>query len=385
MTTFTWFSLFLIAFCVLSYQRVTRVIWTLSFAGLMVIMTFLGNVPVVTLALAWLVFLAIFVPLNLAKFRRDFASKRILTFYQSVMPSMSRTEREALAAGTVTWEGDLFAGAPRWHRFAGLKKPQLTQEEQAFIDGPVEKLCGMINDWDITHNRADLPPEMWQFLKDNGFFGLIIPKQFGGKAFSAYAHSQILTKIYSVSSTVATTVSVPNSLGPAELLLHYGTPEQKEHYLPRLASGQEIPCFALTSPEAGSDAGAMPDTGIVCWDEYEGKKVLGIRLNFNKRYITLAPVATVIGLAFKLFDPDHLLGNKEDLGITCALIPRETANMTIGRRHFPLNSVFQNGPIQGRNVFIPLEWIIGGAENGRTRLAHAHGMPGGRTGYFIAL
>jgi acyl-CoA dehydrogenase len=276
------------------------------------------------------------------------------------MPTMSRTEREALAAGTVTWEGDLFRGAPNWKKMLKFPKPHLTAEEQAFIDGPVATLCGMINDWDITHNRADMPPEIWQFLKDNGFFSLIIPKQYGGKQFSAYAHSQILTIVYGLSATVATTIGVPNSLGPAELLLHYGTDEQKNYYLPRLARGQDVPCFALTGPDAGSDAGAMPDTGVVCWGEHEGKQVLGIRLNFNKRYITLAPVATVVGLAFKLLDPDHLLGKKENVGITCALIPRNTPNMRIGRRHFPLNIVFQNGPIHGKDVFIPVEWIIGG-------------------------
>jgi acyl-CoA dehydrogenase len=278
------------------------------------------------------------------------------------MPMMSKTEREAISAGTVTWEGDLFRGNPDWKKMMNLPAAKLTEEELAFMDGPVETLCGMINDWDITHNRADLPPEMWAFLKEQGFFGLIIPKRYGGKEFSAYAHSQVITKISGRSITVSSTVAVPNSLGPAELLLEYGTEEQKNYYLPRLASGEEVPCFALTSPDAGSDASSMTDYGIVCWGEYQGAKILGIRLNWNKRYITLAPIATVIGLAFKLYDPDHLLGDKTDVGITCSLIPRNTAGVKIGRRHFPLNTPFQNGPTQGKDVFIPLDWIIGGKE-----------------------
>lgn len=299
---------------------------------------------------------------SIKEWRYRYISQPLLRFYRNAMPVMSRTEREAIAAGTVTWEGDLFSGKPDWHKLLQMPNPTLSVEEQAFIDGPVETLCGMIRDWDITHNRADLPPEMWRFIKEEGFFGLIIPKEYGGKAFSAYAHSQILIKVSGLSITVSTTIAVPNSLGPAELILHYGTEQQKKYYLPRLATGEEVPCFALTSPEAGSDAGAMIDHGIVCWGTHENNHVLGIRLNWNKRYITLAPIATVIGLAFKLYDPEHLLGKKEDIGITCALIPRNTAGVTIGRRHFPLNTPFQNGPTQGNGVFIPLDWIIGGVE-----------------------
>lgn len=358
---FVWALIFLSVFTVLAYQRAALTVWAMSFAMLMVFFTFLGAAASwFSLIFGWAFIFAVFTPLLAISWRRKFISQRILNFYRTVMPTMSRTEREALAAGSVAWEGDLFRGNPSWSKLLSYPKPQFTPEEQAFLDGPVEKLCSMINDWDITHNRADLPPEMWQFLKEKGFFGIIIPKQYGGKEFSAYALSQILTTVYGLSASVATTISVPNSLGPAELLLEYGTPEQKSYYLPRLASGEEIPCFALTGPEAGSDASAMPDHGIVCWGEHEGKKVLGIRTNFNKRYITLAPVATVVGLAFKLYDPDHLLGSKEDLGITCALVPRNTPGVTIGRRHFPVNIVFQNGPIQGKDVFIPVDWIIGG-------------------------
>lgn len=355
-----WFLSFIVVFSTLAYHRASLKVWTLSLAIFLILATRLSAITFWPMLLTWAAFLIVFVPLHANKWRQKNITRHLLKLYRQTMPEMSRTEREALAAGTVGWEGDIFRGNPSWDKLLRFDKPHLTEEEKAFIDGPVEKLCSMIDDWDITHNRADLPPEMWQFIKDNGFFGLIIPKEYGGKEFSAYAHSQILVKIYSRSASVATTVSVPNSLGPAELLLHYGTDEQKNYYLPRLARGDEIPCFALTGPDAGSDAGAMADTGIVCWGEFEGKKVLGIRLNWDKRYITLAPVATVIGLAFKLYDPDHLLGEKVELGITCALIPRNTPGMTIGRRHFPVNIAFMNGPTQGKDVFIPVDWIIGG-------------------------
>jgi acyl-CoA dehydrogenase len=357
-----WIIAFLVCFGTLAFQRASLNVWLLGLGAFLVIMTILSKASSFGLVLSWALFLIVFVPLYLGDWRRKVLTSRILKFYRQSMPTMSRTEREALAAGTIAWEGDLFRGAPDWDKLLNLPKAKLSAEEQAFLDGPVEELCGMINDWDITHNLADLPPEIWQFLKVNGFFSLIIPKEFGGKEFSAYAHSQILIKVYGISASVATTIAVPNSLGPAELLLHYGTLEQKNYYLPRLARGEEIPCFALTGPEAGSDAGAMTDTGIVCWGEHNGEKTLGIRLNWNKRYITLAPVATVIGLAFKLYDPEHLLGKKESLGITCALIPRDTPGVVVGRRHFPCNIAFQNGPTQGKDVFIPMDWVIGGAD-----------------------
>ncbi|MGL5153994.1 MAG: acyl-CoA dehydrogenase FadE, partial [Aeromonas veronii] len=228
------------------------------------------------------------------------------------------------------------------------------------MDGPVEEVCRMVSDWEVTHERADLSPEVWQYLKDNKFFAMIIKKKYGGLEFSAYAQSCVLQKLCGASAVLASTVGVPNSLGPGELLQHYGTDEQKDYYLPRLAVGKEIPCFALTSPEAGSDAGSIPDFGIVCKGEWEGKEVLGMRLTWNKRYITLAPIATVLGLAFKLRDPEHLLGEEEELGITCALIPTHIKGVGIGRRHFPLNVPFQNGPTQGKDVFVPLDFIIGG-------------------------
>src|SRR3990167_2906087 len=363
MTGFVFLIAFIFAIGALLYQRASLRVATFTIAILLIFASKYNGFTL-KIIFAWCILFAVLLPLNIKKLRIRFITQYLFQFYKRVMPKMSSTEREAIAAGTITFEGDLFRGNPDWDKLLSFPTAKLSAEEEAFIndpESPVEILCGMISDWDITHNLADLPPEMWEYLKQKGFFGLIIPKEYGGKAFSAYAHSQILTKISSRSVTVSTTVAVPNSLGPAELLLHYGTEKQKNYYLPRLARGEDIPCFALTSPDAGSDASAMTDYGIVCYGEHEGKKVLGIRANFNKRYITLAPIATVIGLAFKLYDPDHLLGEQENIGITCALIPHHTKGMTIGRRHFPLNTPFHNGPIQGKDVFIPLDWIIGGA------------------------
>ncbi len=273
---------------------------------------------------------------------------------------MSQTEQEALDAGTVWWDGELFGGRPNWSKFLSFPKPVLTPEEQAFVDGPVEELCRMCDDWQISHELNDLPPEVWQFIKERGFLGMIIPKRYGGLGFSALAHSEVVMKLASRNPTACVTVMVPNSLGPAELLLHYGTEAQKNHYLPRLAAGLEMPCFALTGPEAGSDAGAIPDFGIVCKGRHEGKEVLGIRVTWEKRYITLGPVATILGLAFKLYDPDHLIGAEEDIGITVALIPTSHPGVSIGRRHVPLNGSFMNGPNWGKDVFIPMDWVVGG-------------------------
>lgn len=278
------------------------------------------------------------------------------------MPAMSQTEREALEAGDTWWDAELFTGKPDWHKLMSLPAAQLTQEEQAFIDGPVETLCCMLDDWDITFKRRDLPSEVWDYIKQNKFCGIIIPKQYGGLEFGDFAHSQIVMKIASRCTSAAVTVMVPNSLGPAKLLLAYGSEQQKDYYLPRLATGTEMPAFALTGPQAGSDAGAMPDTGVLCYADFDGKEQLGIRLNWEKRYITLGPVATVLGLAFKLYDPEQLLGEQGDLGITVALIPTDTPGVSIGRRHFPLDSAFQNGPNWGKDVFIPIDWVIGGAE-----------------------
>lgn len=302
----------------------------------------------------------ILVPFVLTPMRKSLISAPVFRSFRKVMPPMSRTEKEAIDAGTTWWEGDLFRGKPDWEKLHNYPQPKLTEEEQAFIDGPVEEACRLANDFQITHEMADLPPELWAYLKEHRFFAMIIKKEYGGLEFSAYAQSRVLQKLSGVSGILAITVGVPNSLGPGELLQHYGTDEQKDHYLPRLARGQEIPCFALTSPEAGSDAGAIPDTGVVCMGEWQGQQVLGMRLTWNKRYITLAPIATVLGLAFKLSDPDHLLGEEEDLGITCALIPTRTPGVEIGKRHFPLNVPFQNGPTRGKDIFVPIDYIIGG-------------------------
>ncbi len=324
----------------------------------MVALTIFGSVG----SISWILYLAAVAVFATPSIRQSLISAKALTLFRKVLPAMSQTEKEALDAGTVWWEAELFKGKPNWDQLHAIKAPTLTAEEQAFLDGPVEEVCAMVSDYQVTHELADLPPEVWQYLKDHKFFAMIIKKQYGGLEFSAYAQSLVLQKLTGVSGVLSSTVGVPNSLGPGELLQHYGTPEQQDYYLPRLAQGKEIPCFALTSPEAGSDAGAIPDYGVVCYDEWQGKKVLGMRLTWNKRYITLAPVATVLGLAFKLRDPDSLLGETEDLGITCALIPTHLKGVEIGNRHFPLNVPFQNGPTRAKDLFVPIDYIIGGQE-----------------------
>jgi acyl-CoA dehydrogenase len=361
MTGIIWFLVFLLGALVLAYQRVSLLTATLVYGGALLLYAFTGA-HLATMIVLWAVLLVL-VLLNIDAFRIRFISRPFLRTYRRMLPSMSQTEKDALEAGTVWWDGELFTGGPDWEKLLSATPPRLSAEEQAFIDGPCEELCRMIDDWDITHRRADLPPHLWDYIKSKGFFAMIIPKKYGGLEFSAYAHSCVLVKLSSRSGVVASTVAVPNSLGPGELLLHYGTDEQRNHYLPRLARGEEVPCFALTGPRAGSDAASIPDTGIVCKGMYEGREIVGVKLNFSKRYITLAPVATVVGLAFKLFDPDKLLGgDRTDYGITCALIPRNTPGVTIGRRHFPLNAPFQNGPIQGKDVFVPLDVLIGGVK-----------------------
>ncbi|MEB6606246.1 acyl-CoA dehydrogenase FadE [Aeromonas sanarellii] len=354
-TTLTLFGVILVIGA-MAYRRASLFTATLATAAALVAGALYGHVPL----LVWVLFAVIAIPLNLVEFRRNQLTKPLFKIYKSIMPEMSRTEKEAIEAGTTWWEADLFAGNPDWKKLHAIPVSTLSAEEQAFMDGPVEEVCRMVNDWEVTHERADLSPEVWQYLKDNKFFAMIIKKKYGGLEFSAYAQSCVLQKLCGASAVLASTVGVPNSLGPGELLQHYGTEEQKDHYLPRLAIGKEIPCFALTSPEAGSDAGSIPDFGIVCKGEWEGEEVLGMRLTWNKRYITLAPIATVLGLAFKLRDPDHLLGEEDELGITCALIPTHIKGVEIGRRHFPLNVPFQNGPTRGKEVFVPLDFIIGG-------------------------
>ena len=347
---------------IIAYLRLPA--WSF-FGGVTLILalwTYLAK-PSMGVAITFWVLLALFVLLLcVPPIRRLVISNPILPLMRKALPPMSSTEQEALEAGSVWWDAELFSGKPDWKKLLSHPEPALSKEEQDFLDGPVEELCALLDDWEITENNHDLPPKAWQFIKSKGFLSMIIPKEYGGLDFSALAHSAVVMKIATRSVSSAVTVMVPNSLGPAKLLLHYGTDEQKNHYLPRLARGDDIPCFALTGPEAGSDAGAIPDLGIVCKDTFQGRTVLGIRLNWEKRYITLGPVATVLGLAFKLKDPDHLLGDQVDIGITLALIPTNTPGVEIGERHAPLSLAFQNGPNRGKDVFIPMEWVIGGQE-----------------------
>jgi acyl-CoA dehydrogenase len=349
----------LIAAGTCAYHRSSLRTWAIATIVTTLVVGLIAQAPW-TMVILLIIELAIAVPLLLVDFRRRQISAPLLKLFAKVTPKLSETEQTALEAGTVGFEGELFSGKPDWHELLKQPKPELSVEEQAFLDGPVEELCGMIDDWQITHELADLPPDVWEFIKKHRFFGMIIPKQYGGLQFSALAHSAVLQKLATMSATVASTVAVPNSLGPAELLLHYGSDEQKNYYLPRLAVGEEIPCFALTGPYAGSDATSIPDFGIVCKQTVDGVDTIGIKLTFDKRYITLAPVATVVGLAFRMYDPEHLLGDKDDLGITLALLPRSTPGLQIGRRHFPLNVPFQNGPIHGKDMFVPLSTLIGG-------------------------
>ena len=300
--------------------------------------------------------------------RRQYLTTPLLGWIRNKLPRLSDTEQQALKAGSVDWDGDIFSGRPRWKTLLDYAHARLTDREQQFLDGPTEELCRRLNDWHITNELYDLPTDLWDFIRQQGFFGLVIPQEHGGLGFSQLAHSEIVMKIASRSISAAVTVMVPNSLGPGELLLHYGTDEQKNAYLPGLARGEHIPCFALTSPVAGSDAGAIPDLGVICHGEWEGQTVLGMKVTWNKRYITLAPVATLIGLAIKVYDPDHLLERTEEdkpvreLGVTCVLIPRDTPGVHAGARHLPMNTVFMNGPTWGEDVFIPLDYVIGGAD-----------------------
>lgn len=294
--------------------------------------------------------------------RQTYLTTRIYRIFRRLMPPLSETEREALDAGTVWWEGELFSGKPAWKKLQQQGRPALSGEEQEFLDNDVAALCELVDDWEVTTQHFELPPQAWQYMKDNGFLGLIIPREYEGKGFSALAHSEVVRKLSTRSSALAVSVMVPNSLGPAELLLHYGTEAQKQYYLPRLARGEEIPAFALTSPWAGSDAASIPDYGVVCTGIWQGREVLGMRVTWDKRYITLAPVCTLLGLAFRLYDPDGLLGSKPDIGITCALVPADHPGVVIGRRHLPLDAMFLNGPTSGRDVFIPMDFVIGGAD-----------------------
>ena len=356
-----WLLVLVLGTAYLAHRRTASLQFFAIVAVYLLLMGALSHAPVWLMLILWLSLLAVALPLALPEQRRKLFSAPMFAWFRRVLPPMSATERDAIEAGTVWWDGELFSGRPNWDTLLAYPKARLTEEEQAFLDGPTEALCELVSDWQIGQ-QMDLPPEAWAHIMQHGFFALIIPKHYGGKGFSAYAHSQVAMKLATRSGDLASTVMVPNSLGPADLLLNYGTEQQRNYYLPRLASGEEIPCFALTGPYAGSDAGAMNDTGIVCRGQWQGEEVLGLRLNWEKRYITLGPVATLLGLAFKAYDPDHLLGDEEDLGISLALIPTDTPGVEIGRRHLPLGAAFMNGPNTGKDVFVPLDALIGGQE-----------------------
>jgi len=343
-----------------AYLKTSLKTWAITSALVLFVLSWYTEASWFSVLLAWLLFGAMAFVLMHKPTRQQYLTKPFLKFYKQALPRLSDTERVALETGDVGWDGEIFSGKPNFDKLHQIPKPELSAEEQAFMDGPVRELCAMIDDWEICYEKGDMPPEMWDFIKKNKFFGMIIPKEYGGLEFSAVAHSAVLQKLASRSTVVASHVAVPNSLGPAELLKEYGTQEQKDYYLPRLAVGEEIPCFALTAPTAGSDATSIPDTGVVCTQKVDGKDVLGIRLNFDKRYITLAPVATVIGLAFQLEDPEGLLGGEKYRGITLALIPRDTEGLEVGNRHLPLDVPFQNGTVRGKDVFIPMDYLIGG-------------------------
>ncbi|KAB0549178.1 acyl-CoA dehydrogenase [Pseudomonas argentinensis] len=356
-----WLLVLVLGTAYLAHRRTAPLPALAIVAAYLLVMGAYSHAPGWLLVIFWLLWLAVAIPLALPELRRKHFTAPLFAWFQKVLPPMSNTEKDAIEAGTVWWDGELFSGRPDWDKLLAYPKAKLTAEEQAFIDGPTEELCAMVSEWQIGQ-RMDLPPEAWEHIKQHGFFALIIPKEYGGKGFSAYAHSQVAMKLATRSGDLASTVMVPNSLGPAELLLHYGTEEQRNHYLPRLARGEDIPCFALTGPLAGSDAGAMPDSGVICKGQWNGEEVIGLRLNWEKRYITLGPVATLLGVAFKAYDPDHLLGDKDELGISLALIPTDTPGVNIGRRHIPLGAAFMNGPNSGKDVFIPLDYLIGGPE-----------------------
>jgi acyl-CoA dehydrogenase len=357
------FLLALIVFLVLAFRGLGFLAWVAA-AGIWLIGWRIVGIdsPLLyeTVAIVLIALAAVF---GLPPLRRQLVSRFVMPRFAKVLPRLGDTERIALEAGTVWWDGDLFGGMPDWNKLLGFEPPPLSAEENAFLEGPVDELCRRLDDWDV-YQRRDLPPEIWDFIKRERFFGMIIPKEYGGLGFSALAHSRVVTRLSSRSITAAVTVMVPNSLGPGELLIHYGSDEQKKRYLPRLATGEEVPCFALTGPEAGSDAAATQSEGIVEKRTIDGSEVLGLRFNWKKRYITLAPVATLIGLAFRLKDPDRLLSDQEDRGITCALIPRATPGVGIGLRHDPMGVPFQNGPIVGTDVWAPLDEVVIGGRDG---------------------
>jgi acyl-CoA dehydrogenase len=351
----------IVAFILLLYRGQAYAAWTTALGLALLAWWFAVPSPSFVFHALLVLFVAAAVVFGVPSLRRSLLTRHLMAVAKGFIPRMSDTERTALDAGTVWWDGELFSGDPDWRKLLDYKVSNLSAAEAAFLAGPVETLCRQLDDWRISQAR-DIPTEVWEILRRDKFLGMIIPEAYGGLGFSAIGHSAVVVKVASRSIPVACTLMVPNSLGPAELLLHYGTQAQRDHYLPRLARGDEIPCFALTEPHAGSDAAASRSTGVVCRGTFDGREVLGLRLDFTKRYITLAPVATVIGLAFAMVDPDGLLGGRRDLGLTCALVPRDTPGLSIGDRHDPMGVPFPNGPITGKDVFIPLDFVIGGRD-----------------------
>jgi acyl-CoA dehydrogenase len=349
--------------CLVSSRRIPP--WGVAFGmvGILAFLSFIahGFLSGLVMVVAW-AFWGFAALCNVPVLRRALVTNKVFALFKRLLPPVSSTERDALEAGTVWWDGELFSGKPDWQRLLSFRVTPLRPEEQAFLDGPTAELCAMLNDWEISSQHRQLPDEIWAFIRREGFLRMIIPKEHGGLQFSARAHSEVVMRISTRCPAAAVSVMVPNSLGPAELLMRYGTEAQKGHYLPRLARGDEVPCFALTSPQAGSDAASIPDHGVVCKGTHQGQEVLGLRLRWDKRYITLGPVATVLGLAFQTFDPDRLLGGAEDLGISLALIPTGHPGVRIGRRHAPAHQAFQNGPTTGHDVFIPMDFLIGDQE-----------------------
>ncbi len=358
-----WNVIFLLVIVIgLVFLQAPILLWTVIIGLALILTTIFGSLSYPILIFSWLFFLLATSFVCFKTLRQRYFTQRVINFLATRMPTISKTEQEAIEAGDVFWEKELFCGRPNWKKLLSLPQPTLSGNEQQFLDQQVTTLCALLNDWDIVAERHDMPEEVWNYLKQERFFGIGIPTEYDGLGFSAVAHSSIIVKIASRSVSAAVNTMVPNSLGPAELILHYGTQQQKDYYLPRLARGEDIPCFALTAPDAGSDAASITDSGVICYGEYEGKPTLGIRLNWNKRYITLAPIATVLGLAFKLYDPDQLLGSEKELGITLCLVPTTLPGVEIGHRHVPMHIAFLNGPTRGTDVFVPIDFIIGGAE-----------------------
>ena len=363
MSGLTLFLIGLASFWLLAFLGAPLLVWTIA-AGLGLIgLAAAGALGGFGLTIAALIYLPLALLLNLKSLRSSIITKPIFAAFKKVLPDMSETEREALEAGDVWWEAEMFRGRPQWQKLLNFKITELTAEEQAFLDGPTNELCEMLDEWQIVQEDKDLPDQVWAYIRKHQFFAMLIAKEHGGLGFSALAQSAVVTRIATRSLTAAVTVMVPNSLGPGELLMHYGTEDQQKKWLPGLCDGSELPCFGLTGVDVGSDASGLTDSAVVCKGKFKGKTITGIKLNFSKRYITLAPVATVVGLAVKLYDPDGLLGDadKRDYGITCVLLPADTKGVEIGRRHYP-GSAFMNGPIQGDDVFVPLDYIIGGPE-----------------------